>query len=140
MRKMMFSIIATCMVGFLYADNVIVFDYDDSGNRVSRSFRISDEDGINMQIRKNDDPSDELPLFEMEIKATPNPTPGLVHVEINCDDSDVESVSVFTVKGQEIDHKLSAIADFDLSGQPVGIYVLVAKTKFGNVSYKIVKK
>ena len=123
----------------MLADNIIVFNYDSSGNRISRSFRLSEENGINVQIEKRIEPTEELALIDLEVKATPNPTPGLLHVEVDCDDSELQEISIFDIKGLLISQKEKAISDFDLSGRSSGIYILVVKTSFGSTSYKIIK-
>lgn len=135
----MFSIIVNFIVGIVLADNIIVFNYDSSGNRISRSFRLSEENGINVQIEKRIEPTEELALIDLEVKATPNPTPGLLHVEVDCDDSELQEISIFDIKGLLISQKEKAISDFDLSGRSSGIYILVVKTSFGSTSYKIIK-
>lgn len=136
---MLFSIIVNFIVGIVLADNIIVFNYDSSGNRISRSFRLSEENGINVQIEKRIEPTEELALIDLEVKATPNPTPGLLHVEVDCDDSELQEISIFDIKGLLISQKEKAISDFDLSGRSSGIYILVVKTSFGSTSYKIIK-
>ena len=137
--RMLFSIIVNFIVGIVLADNIIVFNYDSSGNRISRSFRLSEENGINVQIEKRIEPTEELALIDLEVKATPNPTPGLLHVEVDCDDSELQEISIFDIKGLLISQKEKAISDFDLSGRSSGIYILVVKTSFGSTSYKIIK-
>lgn len=137
--RMLFSIIVNFIVGIVVADNIIVFNYDSSGNRISRSFRLSEENGINVQIEKRIEPTEELALIDLEVKATPNPTPGLLHVEVDCDDSELQEISIFDIKGLLISQKEKAISDFDLSGRSSGIYILVVKTSFGSTSYKIIK-
>lgn len=136
---MLFSIIVNFIVGIVLADNIIVFNYDSSGNRISRSLRLSEENGINVQIEKRIEPTEELALIDLEVKATPNPTPGLLHVEVDCDDSELQEISIFDIKGLLISQKEKAISDFDLSGRSSGIYILVVKTSFGSTSYKIIK-
>lgn len=123
----------------MMADNIIVFNYDSSGNRTSRSFRLSEENGINVQIEKRIEPGEEFSLTDIDVKATPNPTPGLFHVEVNCDDSELQEISIFNIKGLLIDQREKVISDFDLSGQSSGVYILVVKTSFGYTSYKIIK-
>lgn len=137
--RMLFSIIVNFIVGIVLADNIIVFNYDSSGNRISRSLRLSEENGINVQIEKRIEPTEELALIDLEVKATPNPTPGLLHVEVDCDDSELQEISIFDIKGLLISQKEKAISDFDLSGRSSGIYILVVKTSFGSTSYKIIK-
>lgn len=118
--RMLFSIIVNFIVGIVLADNIIVFNYDSSGNRISRSFRLSEENGINVQIEKRIEPTEELALIDLEVKATPNPTPGLLHVEVDCDDSELQEISIFDIKGLLISQKEKAISDFDLSGRSSG--------------------
>lgn len=137
--RVIFSIIVNFIVGLMIADNIIVFNYDSSGNRTSRSFRLSEENGINVQIEKRIEPLEEFSLTDIDVKATPNPTPGLLHVEVNCDDSELQEISIFNIKGLLIDQRKKVISDFDLSGQSSGVYILVVKTSFGSTSYKIIK-
>ena len=137
--RVIFSIIVNFIVGLMIADNIIVFNYDSSGNRTSRSFRLSEENGINVQIEKRIEPLEEFSLTDIDVKATPNPTPGLLHVEVNWCGSKLQEISIFNIKGLLIDQRKKVISDFDLSGQSSGVYILVVKTSFGSTSYKIIK-
>lgn len=138
--RIIIVILFSCIFSCLSAEKVIVLNYDYSGNRTSRMVKITDVNGIDMQIIKDEPIATDLGFLDLSVKATPNPTPGLLHVEMNCEDSEVNTLSIYTIRGKLVDQKSNAIIDFDLSKCPIGTYLLVIDTKFGKSSCKIIKK
>jgi CubicO group peptidase (beta-lactamase class C family) len=66
----------------------------------------------------------------------PNPTNGLVHIEIQ--NQTIQRIKVYDLQGQLI--KETSESQFDLSNYPNGMYFIRAQTKQGFYSYKLLKQ
>lgn len=120
------------------ADKVL-FSYDNAGNRVKRE----------IVIEKKSAPSNDGAdcfsdmLSEKEIKIYPNPTEGLLNVEINgYYDSDECHISVYNMSGQQI-HTIdvtSPVTEVDITTQSKGMYLLLIIINGEESTWKIIKK
>jgi CubicO group peptidase (beta-lactamase class C family) len=81
--------------------------------------------------------SDVIPTTENEklITVYPNPTNGLVHIEIP--NQTIQSIKVYDLQGQLI--KETTECQFDLSNFSNGTYFIKAQTKQGNYTHKLIK-
>jgi len=71
-----------------------------------------------------------------EIKAYPNPTNGVISIDI---DAPIISLKVLSVSGQEV-IKYQNASKVDLSTIPEGVYILVAKTQNKKFTTRIIKQ
>ena len=124
----------------------VKYTYDHAGNRVSR------EKVINMSMLKSgggETGTAEIPVFEdvlSELKITiyPNPTKGMLKVDISGGDIPVDAkVFIYSFSGALI-RQLNGISEsntVDISQQPPGVYIM--RISFGNghdSSWKIIKE
>lgn len=128
----------------IYAsDPPILFGYDDAGNRTNRTIEIHsnlkkgalDEDFIPEEFSDN--------LEELSFKMYPNPTKGLLTVEIeNFTDETRASISIYDLQGRLIHSIKNATASnaIDLSNHSPGTYVMVLKAGDKTSEWKIVKE
>ena len=72
---------------------------------------------------------------EKLITVYPNPTNGLVHIEIP--NQTIQSIKVYDLQGQLI--KETTECQFDLSNFSNGTYFIKAQTKQGNYTHKLIK-
>jgi hypothetical protein len=81
--------------------------------------------------------SDVIPTTENQklITVYPNPTNGLVHIEIP--NQTIQSIKVYDLQGQLI--KETTECQFDLSNFSNGTYFIKAQTKQGNYTHKLIK-
>jgi hypothetical protein len=70
------------------------------------------------------------------ITVYPNPTNGLVHIEIP--NQNIQNIKVYDLQGQLI--KETTENQFDLSNVSNGTYFIKAQTKQGFYSYKLIKQ
>jgi hypothetical protein len=84
--------------------------------------------------------------FTASVKVYPNPvTDGLLHVEIQTQDTDLISIGVFDLIGRSIYHPLRRLEkgmnkiDLDISELPAGYYILKIRNNHSLNEFKIVK-
>jgi hypothetical protein len=75
-------------------------------------------------------------ISEELITVYPNPTNGLVHIEIP--NQTIQSIKLYDLQGQLI--KETTENQFDLSNVSNGTYFIKAQTKQGFYSYKLIKQ
>jgi hypothetical protein len=128
----------------------IVFEYDENGNRTSRvlvteqlksaiiDFPIND----NKKLELAKDKKDQFLDLETNIKVYPNPTKGLLRIEISdLPDGASTQLQLFDYSGFElIDHRnIPPSQELDISRYKDGLFILriIINTKVSN--WKIVK-
>ena len=137
-RKAFLSLI--CLVFVVWGLNAqpqpIKLDYDASGNTVGRGF-----DAVSTS-------SDELDVAEPEeqscVKIFPNPTAGLVKVEIDASGNVLRggTLAVYSVNGRMILklNTLQPLNSIDLTEQPAGIYLLQIVIDGKTETHRVVKE
>ncbi len=121
----------------------IEYIYDQAGNRVSR--RVIP---LQQNIKKHTVPTDSIEvvkdfLGEMEVKLYPNPTKGLLLVEVTGGKSDKEmDLILYNGGGQTLVNKqaTTGLNNLDLSNYPAGWYILQVKAGTEKKEYKIIKE
>lgn len=120
------------------ADKVL-FSYDSAGNRVRREIVIEKKSAPSkMEAEYFSDM-----LSEKEIKIYPNPTDGLLKVEIcGYDDPDNCKISVYTISGQLVlaSDVTSSLTEVDITTQPDGMYIFLIVLNGEESTWKIIKK
>lgn len=123
----------------LNADSTLTYSYDAAGNRILREIRIETPRQGQQRSRSSERLDDRV--AGVNISFSPNPTKGMLHVEIQADAPSVESVSLFAMSGTLLQTaKGETSMDFDLSDAPSGIYLLVAQINGERMSYKVIKE
>ncbi len=123
----------------LNADNALTYSYDAAGNRVLREIRIETPRQGQQRSRGGERLDDRV--AGINISFSPNPTKGMLHVEIQAGSPSVESVSLFSMSGTLLQTaKGETSMDFDLSDTPSGIYLLVVQINGERTSYKVIKE
>jgi len=125
-----------------FAQTNIVFAYDDSGNRTSRSISVTRvQEKSYVDSTKNDN-STELIDADLSINIFPNPTKGILNVKISgAHDGSKITATLFNMQGNMMyKKKLSEVDEIDISNQPDGIYILkIRVSDSNNNSWKIIK-
>ena len=119
----------------------IEIEYDAAGNRIVRKV---------MQVAKaqyNNSHSDSIyyvdQLQSMQIKIYPNPTLGMVSVEINgSEDGSVTILRIFDSQGRKLQEKAHTerLLDIDISAYPAGNYIVEIIAGAEHTTWKIVKE
>lgn len=118
----------------------IKYAYDAAGNRIKREIVLQTRTNPQNEAKKE---SYSEMLSQREIRIYPNPTDGQLKVEIsNLDQSDECNLSIFNANGQNVQSvkSKSSVAEFDISNQPKGIYILVILINGEKSTWKIIKK
>lgn len=126
------------------AQNVISYAYDQAGNRISRKVINLTTTPNPTHVKKDQDPAPvEDQLGERKITVYPNPTKGMLGVEIaGVDNKDELQVMIFDVKGRELLTKRvqKGVTLINISQYPTGWYVLRVQAGKKMTEFKIVKK
>ena len=134
------SFLLTGMQG-LYSQKKVNYEYDTAGNRISRTIEI---------IKPVAPAPPEAPpavyteeLKEFALKIYPNPTEGLLNVEIRNLPKDTKAaVWLYDMSGKLIKSykEVSDFVQINISNQPSGIYLLKIIAGESQTEWKIIKK
>lgn len=122
----------------------VQFAYDETGNRISRTIVLTIP-----SLRADGSGQDEALLFEeqlaadLEVKIYPNPTEGLLQIEILGMELDEKAqFALFGLNGEKLlqTAATSQLTPVDMSKYPAGIYVLRLTVRGKPMDYKIVKQ
>lgn len=136
-KLLLFSFLS-CSLEFS-AQNKIGFSYDEAGNRVKREIIMcqSQSNAKKRSVSYSDMVSDR------QIKISPNPTKGVLHVELlNNKEQVAGNIAVYSLLGAKITSCPIANnrADVDISFSASGIYVLRINIGEYSSSWKIIKE
>jgi YD repeat-containing protein len=139
---------------FFRASNAqnVTYGYDAAGNRISRtivmqtsSFRsatIEEEEEEEEKEEEEATAYSEI-LSEVQIKIYPNPTKGLLHVEIQNLPPDVTArIALYQLSGKLLILKedVTYSTEIDITGQPTGTYLLKIVAGKEQTEWKIIKQ
>jgi YD repeat-containing protein len=123
------------------AQTTYSFTYDASGNRLSRIIPLKSASIANKDTLTNKQKTFEDLIGNRPVKIYPNPTKGLLKVEIPLTEEIRATIGIFTMQGalvkkQEVN---STSTEIDLNNQPPGMYIL--RISIGELSseWKIIK-
>ncbi len=136
-----FAFLLCFFQGMLKAQSSVSFGYDNAGNRVSRvivlGLRSAQEEDTSIEAVYSE------VLQKIEIRIYPNPTEGLLKVDIqNLPEKQTASIHVYNLSGRLLLTKkgISGITDIDLSEYPAGTYLLKIIAGEEQTEWKIIKK
>ena len=122
-----------------YAD--VQYSYDASGNRIKKEIVLNTKQSI-QTVDENIKPASEM-LSERNIKIFPNPTHGILKIEINpLEKEDNSIIAVSKMSGQlliQFDNVESS-TEMDLSQYANGLYLLQIVINGENSVWKIIKE
>jgi hypothetical protein len=135
------------MISFAQTTN-LSYEYDGSGNRVLRhvivlkSTKVTKDSLLMTSTKEKERSALNEKLDNREIKIYPNPTKGMITVDIPLTDNDISRVSLFDIQGKMIMDYRSAgtTTDVDLSGQPAGVYIMRIILNNKSTTWKIIKQ
>lgn len=128
----------------------INYDYDNAGNRVKRYIIVEEIDNVvkgEFRSGKEDESLGKedkaISEEEVSIKVYPNPTTGIVNVDIaNVDETENNTLHLYDSRGELITSRkrLQGNNVIDFMNTPNGIYILKLNIGDKEKSYKIIKK
>jgi len=130
-----------------FSQNRVEFGYDLAGNRVSRTI-IMTLSFASQNPQQQEEEEEEEPaiytdvLAEAQIDIYPNPTEGLLRVDIrNLPEGKKADVVLFNLSGKKIISKQTDFStEIDITDQPTGVYILKIIVGEEQTDWKIIKK
>ena len=125
------------IAGGLFAQE-IAYQYDDAGNRTARIITLFGS----LRSSEMPAPIDEV-IAEQSIKIYPNPTEGMLAVEIiNYSDEMSIDFLLLNLSGSVIEQRSTSTAysTFNISDHPNGVYLLRITINGESKTWKIIKK
>lgn len=140
MKILLFLFLSIVMVGLLHSQNVVTYAYDAAGNRVKREIILATKSAA----ANTEEPFFMEEISQRTIKIYPNPTDGLLKVEIeNTDGIKNCTIMISAMNTGKQVKKVKAtlpVTDIDISNQPFGVYVMLIDIDGEYTSWKIIKK
>lgn len=117
----------------------VVFQYDDSGNRISRHLEVQKSTEADSVFINDKHP---YPEAELEAIVYPNPTSGLITIEIAASEDNPVTYVIADQNGKLIETGQFSQCGYsiNLSNQQTGIYFLRLSDRQSKVTYKIIKQ
>jgi len=144
-KTVLFGFFATVCLQVLYSQNKVTYGYDAAGNRTSRTIDMPTlKSAPKPQEEKEEEPVvySEI-LSDIELKIYPNPTDGLLKVEIrNLPVDQTANIWLYNISGKLIT-SLKGVTDFttiDISDQPQGTYLMKIVAGEYQTEWKIIKR
>jgi len=140
-RYVVWFIIALAFAPFAgYSQNNFEFGYDNAGNRTSRAI-------VTLKSANTQDGLTALNPIEEKIgfattRIYPNPTKGLLHLEISGESAQEASCTVHDINGKLIlkNDSFQNQTDINLSSHPAGIYILRVFIGTDSKEWKVIKE
>lgn len=130
------------------SDTTFVFSYDESGNRTDRVIEIdltkSAEITASSSLTEEDTNEEQLievELANLDIRIYPNPTQGVLKVEIPEIGDINPTLTVFNMQGKQLINKTisNQVSTINLSNQPSGMYLMKLINGQESLEWKIIK-
>jgi hypothetical protein len=128
-----------------YSQNHFGFEYayDDAGNRIQRMYIILKSGETASTITKEPDTAFFIDRgFDLEFVLHPNPTKGVVKIDISGGNNAILTFSLYSLQGSLINiiQRRGSSVIIDLSNQPPGMYILVCILNNQQKEWKIIKE
>lgn len=123
-------------------DTTFVFSYDASGNRTERVIDLTKSAEITASSSTaNEEKLFEAELVNLDIRIYPNPTKGVLKVEIPGIGDIKPTLVVYNLQGKQLVHKTvsNQISTINLSGHPAGMYIMKIVNGQESLDWKIIK-
>lgn len=130
-----------CTPAVSKAQNMVSYAYDQAGNRISRKIVLLGSNPEHVKRNENPAPVEEQ-LGERKITIYPNPTKGMLRVDINGgDEKDELSISLFNADGKQLLNKKveHGVHQVDMSSFPASWYILRVTAGEKMKEFKIIK-
>ena len=123
-------------------DTTFVFTYDASGNRTERVIDLTKSAEITASSSSlSEEKLIEAELSSLDIKIYPNPTKGVLKVEIPEIGDIKPTLVVYNLQGKQLVNKTvsNQISTINLSEQPPGMYIMKIVNGAESLDWKIIK-
>jgi hypothetical protein len=127
----------------LHSQNKVSYGYDAAGNRISRTIVMPSAKSAPAPDKEEQPAVHSEMLSDIQLKIYPNPTEGLLKVEIrNLPEGQKANIWLYDLSGRLISSfkDVSDYASINISGQPAGVYLLKIAAGEYRTEWKIIKK
>jgi len=141
-KLILLGFFATACLQVLHSQDTVSYGYDAAGNRISRTIVI--------QLRSATAPEEEEQpvvysemLSDIEVRIYPNPTDGLLKVEIrNLPEDQTADILLYNLSGNLISSQrgITDFTDINISSQPSGTYLMKILAGKSQTEWKIIKR
>jgi len=146
--KIISCVIFMSIGAVLYSqNNTVNYGYDAAGNRTFRTITLQPKPAPAPKDKEEEQQPSEVvyseALSDIELKIYPNPTDGLLKVEIhNLPEGQTVDIMLYNLSGKLIKSfkGLNKFATIDLSAQPQGTYLMKIRAGEYQTEWKIIKK
>jgi len=144
MKKLICTLIVLSTIPVF--SQTVKYAYDPDGNRISRTIVLNP---MQSAPQNNTEQEESAPTYveqiaaDLQVRIYPNPTQGLLQVEIIGNDNDNKTqITVFNQSGKQVFAAKTAgqLTPVDLSGVPAGTYIMHLIIREKSEIYKIIKK
>lgn len=121
----------------------ISYIYDNAGNRIVKALLISSRQLDDQENKKKQTESYSDLLSKKNIRLYPNPTSGILKVEVlGFSEDDNCSLSIYSTSGQLVESTqlTSSFGVLNISSMPNGLYILKIFLNGNETCWKIIKK
>lgn len=147
MKKNLYLLVMSVILTFIVslsgkAQTTYYFGYDASGNRLIRSITVLKSAHIaNQDTLANKQKTFDDLICNQKVRIYPNPTKGLLSIEIPFVEKEKAIIEIFAIQGAKIKElKVNGTyAEVDLMNQPPGMYILRISVGELYSEWKIIK-
>ena len=143
MKKLYILLLPILLLTEIINAQKVTFVYDTAGNRTSRTIDMSKQSTAKSKSSEQPEPITEQLNSERQLKIYPNPTKGILAVEIIGGDSDeIATLTLFNMKGTQLQLKQTngGRTEIDMTIYPESTYILKIQLSDKTIDYKIIKQ
>lgn len=134
------TLFAAFLLGCSIASAQVSYEYDNAGNRVSRTITLTKSAVVTNDTLPK--PATEM-LDGLQVKIYPNPTKGQLNVSLSgLADNETGTISIYALNGQLIlkENASSSLTELNISEQPTGTYIMKIIVGKKSTTWKIIKE
>lgn len=141
MKKIVLLLTVILIYMTSYSQNIIAYDYDDSGNRIARYVVVLKTSKVDTS-GKTDIKEYKGLLGKQNVSVFPNPTQGIINVQFTEIPAEVTILEIYDMNGRIIHTVVlnGTSSIIDLSGQSSGTYIMIIRSGTLKSEWKVIKE
>ena len=140
---LLFLCLQSCFTEGYAQSKTYMYSYDQAGNRISRIIDLTKTAAIATDSTGQKEQAEVVEdyLDEQKIRIYPNPTDGILTVELPSTLEQTVRYRLYNMNGQLLldTRSQDTMTEFDISGYPSGFYLLQIMAGHQSVTWKIIK-
>jgi hypothetical protein len=141
-KKILIYLLFMCICPMFHSQDKVTYGYDAAGNRISRTIVMGTKSSPTTDEEEHPAVYTEK-VADIILKIYPNPTDGLVKVEIyNLPEGQTANIWLYAMTGRLINtfKGISDAVSINIGKQPEGVYVMKIEAGEYRTEWKIIKK